>query len=86
VDFSRSFRREIARLLVNEYYANMELLNLSIVLSGLYKHMDGLTNDVEMSNEMVGFVTLVATKLLAYFTHKPFYCQLFLRFPFCKRS
>ena len=67
MDICRSFRTEIALLLVNGYYANMEVLSLFIALSGLYKHMDGLTNDVERSNEMVGFVTPVATKLLAYF-------------------
>ena len=49
-------------------YANVDLLNFLVFsFSGLYKHMDGLTNDVERSNEMVGFIVLVAAKVPAFF-------------------
>jgi hypothetical protein len=52
-----------------------------LLFSALYKHMDGLTNDVERSNEMVGFIVHVATtKLPAIFfsllSHSN--CQLLL--------
>ncbi|KAM0859907.1 hypothetical protein ACQ4PT_046871 [Festuca glaucescens] len=44
---------------------NNELRNQ---FDGLYKHMDGLTNDFERSNEMVGFILHVTTtKLPAIF-------------------
>jgi pre-mRNA-splicing regulator WTAP len=37
----------------------MDLFDLLLLSSVLYKHMDGLNNDVERSNEMVRFIIIV---------------------------
>jgi hypothetical protein len=59
-----------------------------LLFSALYKHMDGLTNDVERSNEMVGFIVHVATTKLPaiFFSAKPFELSTVARCPSCKRS
>jgi hypothetical protein len=42
----------------------MFLFDILLLFSVLYKHMDGLNNDVERSNEMVSFIILI---VLVYF-------------------
>ena len=68
VDISSPFRTEVALLLVNGYHANMELLKIFILSSGLYKHLDGLTNDIERSSELYSsFLSLL--NYLFFFVH-----------------
>jgi hypothetical protein len=42
----------------------MDLFDLFLLSSVLHKHMDGVTNDVERSNEMVSFIILTAINWL----------------------
>jgi hypothetical protein len=42
----------------------MDLFDLFLLSSVLHKHMDGVTNDVERSNEMVSFIILTAISWL----------------------